>query len=124
MTDNKCAEVTERVLKTNEKEVTLLKDMATVMIPHLDELKTPKERRPILAAYAGHQKKVAESVANVKISHEEWNKIQLHAKVPGKFKPVPEIKYHRARVKASIMTKLLHFLERDKNLFKSCIRMV
>lgn len=111
-----CARATKQVANMNDKTSAPWKDVLKETVEHVESIKTAGERRPTLAAFANHQKNTVEQTFGLQMSHDEWHNIQLHARFPGKFKPVQVVKSHRTRIPGTFLKKFLSFLENPGNL--------
>jgi hypothetical protein len=97
----------------------LQEDLGNVLVGHIKDLKTPRERRSFLAAIVKkHQRKNVCCFLNIHINRQEWKLIHVHAKFPGAFEPVEKQPIHRMRLDKEILKTLIQFLDSPGNLQK------
>ena len=88
----------------------LMTAMGTDLVTRLVSMPLYK-RRGILAAYCkDHSKATVESVIGQKISHNEWNKINIHRRYPGPHESVIKPKVYRQKISSVHLQRLLSFL--------------
>jgi hypothetical protein len=99
--------------KHEEKVLNLAKDVG-IALEHIKALTSNKERRPFLAAYHEHPRKLMESLFGTKVSNREYNNSKVHAKYPGQFQPVTKTESNHCKV------NLFHL----QNLHKLMVRLL
>ena len=82
----------------------------------LQELKSNKERRPILAIVAGFPRKILEEAFGIKVPEREYTNLKLHSRYPGAGKPVQPTEIFRNRIKDEVIVALWACLESSDNL--------
>jgi hypothetical protein len=82
----------------------------------LRELKSNKERRPILAIVAGFPRKILEEAFGIKVPEREFTNLKIHSRFPGPGKPVQPTKIFCNRIKDEVIVALLACLESSDNL--------
>jgi hypothetical protein len=82
----------------------------------LKELKSNKERRPILAIVAGFPRKLLEEAFGIKVPEREYTNLKIHSRFPGPGKPVQPTEIFRNRIKDEVIVALLACLESSDNL--------
>ena len=93
------------------KKNALKKEIGTDLISKLLKM-TIHEQRSILASFCeDYSKNTIESVLGIKVSHKEWNKIRIHRRYPGPYKPVIKSKIYRQKVSTTHLQRLLTFLQ-------------
>eukprot|EP00978_Attheya_sp_CCMP212_P021315 scaffold62029_cov65-Attheya_sp.AAC.8 len=103
----------EKRTASGRKKDQLRKRMGSVVADELENM-TTQERRPILAAYTTRDNwKIVETVADIKISKHEWQKIRINNRWPGPFMPVVKIVWHRQRISTQILIRFLELLEQQ-----------
>jgi hypothetical protein len=106
------------IQERDEKLGAAFQDLGQIGVDQLKALKTCSGRRPFLAAVIekGHQRKTVSALLNLNITRQEWWKIGVHARYPGKFKDVVKAPISRMRVDERLLRRLLEFLEMPGNL--------
>ena len=95
---------------SSKKYRKLMTAMGTDLVTRLVSMPLYK-RRAILAAYCkDHSKVTVESVIGKKISHNEWNKINIHRRYPGPYESVIKPKVYRQKIRSVHLQRLLTFL--------------
>jgi hypothetical protein len=108
-----------KTIKERDKKLdAAFQDLGQIGVEQIKALKTGSERRPFLAAVLekGHQRKTISVLLNLNITQQEWWKIGVHARYPGKFKDVVKAPISRMRVDKKLLHRLLQFLESPGNL--------
>ena len=115
-------------LHRRAKVVEIKEELGSFQIKRLQTMKSASLRRPVLSclriierdedAERCFSKDNVEDALGCKISHDEWQKIGIHARYPGPYVPVDRKKSFKNRVDSSVLLKLLHFLDSPGNLQK------
>lgn len=92
------------------RERSLIADMGRRTIEELKKMSS-REARPLLAAYANHHRPTVERVLGRNVSKAEWQEVQIHARFPGPFQPIPNKIVYRQRIPTEKLQRLLTFLD-------------
>ena len=111
LNSNEVGECPNSITETDLKKNALKKEIGTDLISKLLKM-TIHEQRSILASFCeDYSKNTIESVLGIKVSPQEWNKIRIHRRYPGPYKPVIKSKIYRQKVSTTHLQRLLTFLQ-------------
>jgi hypothetical protein len=106
--------------KREEAMANVRQSLGDAIIDKIKELKTVRERRPLLALVAlKHNRKDVNNALGIYTNRFEWRKCKVHAHHPGPLDPVRKPLIQRLKISKELLYKLLEFLKNPGNLQRS-----